>query len=69
MTQKEEVLLYLQQNGSMTRLEAMSELGILNVTARIADLRKEGHKIKAKMIAVKNKFGRTVQYADWTLEK
>lgn len=69
MTQKEEVLLYLQQNGSMTRLEAMSELGILNVTARIADLRKEGYNIKANLIAVKNKFGRTVKYADWILEK
>jgi len=69
MTQKEEVLSYLREKGSMTRLEAMQELGILNVTARIADLRNEGYKIKANMIAVKNKYGRTVKYADWILEK
>lgn len=69
MTQKEEVLNYLMENSSMTRIEAMTELHILNVTARIADLRKEGYNIKATLIHTKNKYGRKVSYAKWSLEK
>lgn len=42
MTQCERILKYLDQHGSITRAEAMSECGIANFTARISDLRRDG---------------------------
>ena len=40
MTQCERILAYLDEHGSITRAEAMSECGIANFTARVSDLRR-----------------------------
>lgn len=38
-TQVERVLQYLQDFGSITRIQAMQDLGIMNIGARISELR------------------------------
>lgn len=42
MNQCERILKYLDEHGSITRAEAMSECGIANFTARVSDLRRDG---------------------------
>ena len=50
MTQTEDVLSYLQRNGSIDPAKAFFELGIYRLGARIFDLRAEGHDIETEII-------------------
>lgn len=44
-TQKSDIIEYLKEHGSITRLEAINELGIIELPARISELEKEGFRI------------------------
>lgn len=46
MNQRQRILRHLQTFGSITALEAMQEYGIMRLAARIADLEKEGYRLK-----------------------
>jgi len=58
MNQCERILKYLDEHGSITRAEAMSECGIANFTARVSDLRRDG-----ETVTQKNRYGETVRFA------
>lgn len=59
MTQKELILDYMRKHGSITPLEAIRELGITRLGARIWDLiHKDGIEIVKESIAVKNRYGK-----------
>lgn len=45
MTQEEDVLNYIQKNGSIDPAQAFYELGVYRLGARIFDLRAKGHMI------------------------
>ena len=47
------------ENGSITQLEALRDLGIMRLASRISDLRKQGYDIKGDMISVKNRYDET----------
>lgn len=49
MTQTELVLAYIDQYGSITARDAMLELGIYRLAARIADLKELGYNIVSTM--------------------
>ena len=42
-TQRDKILSYLRQNGSLTVREAITELNIMSAPKRIEELRKEGY--------------------------
>ena len=44
-TQEEQVLEYMQNHGGITNFEAFNNLGITRLSARIFNLRKQGHLI------------------------
>lgn len=69
MTQNEKVLDYMKRFGAITQLEALSDLGIMRLASRISDLKKRDYKIKKEMVKSKNRFGDTVQFARYSLEK
>lgn len=56
MTQNERVLDYMERFGSITQLEALSDLGIMRLASRINDLKKKGHCVKKEMVKSKNRF-------------
>lgn len=60
MKQTERLLGYLAENGSITPLQALNELGIFRLASRISDLRKMGYTISGKMEKVKNRFGEDI---------
>lgn len=62
MKQCERILQYLDEHGSITRAEAMSELGIANFTARISDLRRAGVELDTETVSQKNRYGEKVKY-------
>lgn len=63
MTQCERILNYIDQHGSITRAEAMSECGIANFTARISELRRQGVKLDVETVSRKNRYGESVRFA------
>lgn len=62
MKQCERILQYLDEHGSITRAEAMSELGIANFTARVSDLRRAGVELDTETVFQKNRYGEKVKY-------
>ena len=68
MTQCEKVLNYINQFGSITAAEAVMDLGVYRLSARISDLRDEGYNIKSEMESGRNRFGEKTHYSRYSLE-
>ena len=66
-TQKEEVLLYLKRKGSITALEGVDKLLIIDLAGVIRDLRKEMD-ISDIWITKKNIYGRYIRYKRYFIE-
>ena len=56
-TQNERILSYIEENGSITQLEALNELGVMRLASRISDLKRKGYNIKSENVTVKNRYG------------
>jgi len=67
VTQNERVLNYLRSGEILTNILAKDRLGVLNPTARISELRGDGHKINTKMIKVKDRWQCNTRVAEWSL--
>lgn len=68
MTQKNMILDYLKENGSITPLEAMREFGCMRLSAQIYKLKhNDGYDIQTSMQNSKNRFGMDTCYAKYTL--
>lgn len=63
MTQVETLLDYLERNGSITGLECIIGLNIMNYKGRICDLRKLGHDIETVYETKVNARGEAKTYA------
>ena len=69
MKQQERILSYLQEGNVLTRLNAWSELGILEAPARISELKSKGHSILTSRKTVLNRYGEKVSIAEWRMLK
>lgn len=68
MTQAERVLDYLESGKKLTRLNAFNELGIIELSSRICELKSKGHKVNKKMITVKNRYDEKCSVAEYYME-
>lgn len=64
-SQQERIRAYLDSGKVLTRLNAWSELGILECPARLSELRSTGYPVVTTMITVKNRYGEAVRVAEW----
>lgn len=69
LTQCDRVLKYMRDFGTITPLQVLGDLGVMRLGARIWDLRREGHKIKRRMVSAKNRYGESVSFAEYRLEE
>lgn len=67
LRQWERVLKYLDDFGSITPLEALADLGIMRLGARIYDLRKKGYAIIRETEKSLNRYGQPVRYARYRM--
>jgi len=68
LTQLQEVLYELLSKESISVKQMMADTGILNIKARISDLRlKYNLSIDTEMVKVQNKYGRKVSFGQWKL--
>lgn len=68
MTQCERILKYMHDFGSINPQQAMTDLGVMRLAARVADLKREGHHISRRMVSAKNRYGEAVSFAEYRLE-
>mgnify|MGYP003337150728 FL=1 len=66
-SQMTEVLHYLIENKSLTKLDSFRKLYVLHVGEIIRKLRAEGISILTEYVEHKNKYGRSVRYARYVL--
>lgn len=67
-TQNQRILDYINQNGSITQLDALKELGVMRLASRISDLRRQGWSIISKIEAVENRYGEKCHIKRYSLE-
>lgn len=66
-TQREKILQYIEENGSITPLDALREFGCMRLASRVSELKRDGYPISVKMETSKNRNGEPVRYARYTL--
>jgi len=69
MTQEERVLKYLEEFNSINALQALRDCGVFRLSARIYNLRQDGHDIETKRVNVTNRYGEQVSIAEYHLTK
>ena len=67
MTQTQKILQHLRDHGSITSMEAYEHFGCTRLSARIKDLRDEGHSIASDWETGENRDGVKVSYARYRL--
>lgn len=68
--QCDRVLRYMQTQGSITRAQAMADIGVANLPAVIDDLRhKVGVPIKTNIVKGTNRYGEKITYAKYSIEE
>lgn len=68
MTQNEQVLSWLTK-ATIGPMEAIRELGVMRLAARIKDLRDDGHHIDMHWDYVTNRYGEERRVARYTLKE
>lgn len=67
ISQKNRIIDYIKQFGSITSWEAYKELGVMQLGARIDQLKKEGYIFRTEWIQKKNRFGENVSFKKYYL--
>ena len=66
MTQREAIVEYINEFGSITPMQAFSDLGITKLATRISEMRRDGMRFKIETVLVKNRYGKTVTFAKYS---
>lgn len=68
MNQKEMVVQYMKDFGSITPWEAFTDLGCTKLSTRVSELiHEDGMAINKETIFYKNRYGKTSHYTKYTL--
>ena len=68
-TQREQILNYIKVFGSITPMEAFADLGITKLATRISEMRRDGLEFKIESVKSKNRFGKSVRFAKYSMEE
>lgn len=67
LTQCERIIQFIEENGSITQLDALREFGCMRLASRISDLKKMGYAVDKRMEKSKNRYGDPISYARYTI--
>ncbi len=62
MTQHELILKYMDDFGSISPMEAFSDLGITKLSTRISEMSRMGYSFTKSMESSENRYGQRVHY-------
>lgn len=66
MTQHEAIRKYIADFGSITPMEAYSDLGVTKLATRISEMRKRGEEFHIEMIPTVTRYGKPTRYARYS---
>jgi len=67
LSQEGRLLEWFKSGRTITRLEALVELGIFELSSHVIDLEEAGHVVHRKRIKVTNRYGETARVAEYWL--
>lgn len=62
ITQRDRVLQFMNEHGSIAAYEAFTEIGCTQLSARICELEAEGYVFDKELIKTKNRYGDNTHY-------
>ena len=65
MTQMDRVLQYIDDFGSITVAEAITEIGVGSLTKCISNIRRAGIPIETRTVFHKNRYGQPTHHAEY----
>ena len=69
LTQCMKIVKYMNDFGSITPVQAMKDLGVMRLAARISDLEAEGWQIEHERETGENRYGEKTTYARYRLKQ
>ena len=69
LSQCEMIIRYIKEKGSITTLQAFTDIGCTRLASRINDLKKEGYRFRDEIVTSKNRDGHKVSYKRYYLEE
>jgi hypothetical protein len=69
LTQRQAILKYIEDFGSITPMQAYGDLGITKLATRISEMRKDGIEFHIEIIKVKTRYGKVVPFAKYSFPK
>ena len=67
LTQCERILKYIEEQGSISQLEALETFGCMRLASRMCDIKKMGYNVTKRMEKKKNSYGEPISYARYSL--
>ena len=67
MNRAERVYSYMKEFGSITPMDAIRDLGYTRLACAIAEMKRDGHKIRKEIETGKNRWGKPTHYARYYL--
>lgn len=67
VSQKDRIINYIRQFGSITSWEAYQDLGVMQLGARIDQLQKDGYAFRTEWESKKNRYGENVSFKRYYL--
>ena len=68
MNQHQAILQYLNEHGFITSFTAAVKLGVLNLSARVKELKAKGYPIADRTRVNLNRYGKTIKYKEFYLK-
>jgi hypothetical protein len=68
-TQRQLILKYISDFGSITPMQAFGDLGVTKLATRISEMRKDGMQFKIDTVKTKNRYGKTIHFARYSFVK
>lgn len=68
-SQCNKIVSYIQQNGSITSMEAFDKIGCTRLSGRINDLRRRGYDIETVSEKAMNRDGRIITYGRYFIRQ
>ena len=68
INQRQRIINYIHEFGSITSLDAYRDLGITQLATRIKELKEQGYEFETKWENNKNRFGEKVDYKRYYLK-
>ena len=69
MTQRDRVMDYIKEFGSITSREAFVDLGVTQLAARICELKDQGFQFDKSYESSKNRYGENVSFVRYRIKE